>query len=208
MIRVVDYGVCNIGSILNMYRRLGVEAQAAATPADVEGAERIILPGIGAFDAGMRNLAERGFAAPLAHAALERRVPVLGICLGMQLLGTGSSEGELPGLSWLEARVRHFNEMAPAAVKGLKLPHIGWNFIEQARPHPLLEGVEEPPRFYFVHSYCMDSAPPDTLARSRYGGIAFTAMVARANIAGAQFHPEKSHRFGMRLLRNFAGWQP
>lgn len=208
LIHVVDYGVCNVGSILNMYRRIGIEAAVAITAQDIDRAERVILPGIGAFDSGMRNLQERGISAALDRAARERRVPVLGICLGMQLMASASTEGSLLGLGWVEGRVKHFSEIAPDGVDSLKVPHIGWNFIQRTRAHPVLEGLEEPARFYFVHSYCLDSDPADTLARSHYAGIAFTAMVARANIIGAQFHPEKSHRFGMRLLRNFAGWQP
>jgi glutamine amidotransferase len=208
LIYVVDYGVCNVGSILNMYRRLGVPAGVAATPEDIDRAERIILPGIGAFDSGMKNLESRGLIAALHRAALERRVPVLGICLGMQLMAAGSTEGALPGLGWIAARVRHFNEIANGANDGLKVPHIGWNFIEKVRPHPIFEGLDEPARFYFVHSYCVDCDELDTLARSRHAGIPFTAMLAKSNIVGAQFHPEKSHRFGMRLLSNYANWTP
>jgi glutamine amidotransferase len=208
VIGVVDYGVCNLGSILNMCRRLGIPAAPAASAADIDGAERLILPGVGAFDSGARNLEERGLVDALTRAAVERRVPVLGICLGMQLMARESSEGKRPGLGWIAARVRHFTELAGGKVEGLKLPHIGWNFIERARPHPVLEGLDEPPRFYFVHSYCVDCADAERLAVSRHGPIAFTAMLARGNLVGAQFHPEKSHRFGMRLIRNFAEWRP
>ena len=208
MIRVVDYGVCNLGSILNMCRRLGIPAAPATTAADIDGAERLILPGVGAFDSGARNLEERGLVDALTRAAVVRRVPILGICLGMQLMARSSSEGKRPGLAWIDARVRHFTELAGAAAVGLKFPHIGWNFIERVRPHPVLEGLDEPPRFYFVHSYCVDCSEAERLAASRHGPIVFTAMLARGNLVGAQFHPEKSHRFGMRLIRNFAEWRP
>jgi imidazole glycerol-phosphate synthase subunit HisH len=208
VIRVVDYGVCNLGSILNMCRRLGIEALAATSAEEIRSAQRIILPGVGAFDAGMRNLAERGLVESLQQAAIERQVPILGICLGMQLMAQSSSEGRLPGLGWTRAHVKHFKEIASVPTERLKFPHIGWNFLEFAGPHALLAGLTELPRFYFVHSYCVDSAEDETLARATYGGIRFAAMIARHNIVGVQFHPEKSHRFGMRLLSNFAGWRP
>lgn len=208
MIHVVDYGVCNVGSILNMYRRLGIPAAVASTAGDVDAAARIILPGVGTFDSGMQNLEQRGLLGALRRAALERRIPVLGICLGMQLMAAASSEGRLPGLAWIDAQVRHFGEIAPEPAPGLKFPHIGWNFIEAVRAHPVLAGLEEPPRFYFVHSYCVVCPAPARLARSRHGPLEFTAMLASGNLLGAQFHPEKSHRFGMRLLANFAAWRP
>ena len=208
MIHVVDYGVCNLGSILNMCRRLGIPAAAAASAAVIDGAERLVLPGVGAFDSGMRNLEQRGLRDALERAARERRIPVLGICLGMQLMAQGSSEGKEPGLGWIAARVRHFTELAAKPVPGLKFPHIGWNFVEIVRAHPVLAGLDDPARFYFVHSYCVDCGPGEQLARSRHGPIGFTAMLASANLVGAQFHPEKSHRFGMKLLANFAAWRP
>lgn len=208
MIHVVDYGVCNIGSILNMCRRIGVEAAVAASAADIERAERLILPGIGSFDAGVRNLAERDLIDALHRAVRERKVPTLGICLGMQLMAGASSEGALPGLGWIDAKVRHFTEIASSGQGGIKVPHIGWNFVQATRGHPVLEALEAPARFYFVHSYCVDTRAGDTLAVARYAGVPFTAMLARENIVGAQFHPEKSHRFGMRLIGNFAGWSP
>lgn len=208
MIHVVDYGVCNIGSILNMLRRLGLQAGVAGTAEQIDAAERLILPGVGAFDAGMRNLTERGLVEALHRAARERRVPILGICLGMQLMGSDSTEGSLPGLGWVDARVRHFTEIATVPTKGIKFPHIGWNFVDAVRPHRLLEGIEQPARFYFVHGYCVVTAESETLAYSSYAGIRFAAMLQGGNVVGAQFHPEKSHRFGMRLLSNFDKWHP
>lgn len=191
-----------------MCRRLGIPASVASTASDIDGAERLILPGVGAFDSGILNLEQRGLIGPLARAAVERRIPVLGICLGMQLMARASSEGKREGLGWIDAQVRHFNEISAGPVAGLKFPHIGWNFIETVRSHPVLAGLDVPPRFYFAHSYCVVCGDGERLARSRYGPITFTAMLASGNLLGAQFHPEKSHRFGMRLLGNFATWRP
>jgi glutamine amidotransferase len=201
LISVVDYGVANLGSMLNMLRKVGVEAERVGTPEGLKGASKIVLPGIGAFDHGMSALAERGLIEPLRKKALDERVPVLGVCLGMQMLGGGSEEGESNGLGLVEAKCQRFR---PAEGSGLKVPHMGWGQISPRRASPLLAGLGEQSRFYFVHSYhlvCDD--PEDVLAHSRYG-IDFVSVIERGNIFGVQFHPEKSHRFGMALLRNFA----
>lgn len=184
-----------------MLRKIGVPAVAASTPADIERAERLILPGVGAFDHGMAMLAEHGLVEALRQRVSRDGVPLLGICLGMQLLGRGSEEGTLPGLGLLEAHCVRFQS---SAEHPLKVPHMGWNELSFCRPSALFERRDETPRFYFVHSYhlmCADRH--DVLATTRYG-IDFTAMVQRDNVWGAQFHPEKSHRFGMALLGKFA----
>lgn len=203
MISVVDYGVGNLGSILNMFRKINVPAQLVTTPQDVLAADKLLLPGVGAFDVAMQELARRELIEPLKHQALQARIPILGICLGMQLLGHGSDEGKLPGLGLIDARCHLFRFPADSR---LKVPHMGWNLIYPERESPILAGLtEQQSRFYFVHSYrvvCAD--PQDSLAKTDYGGK-FTSMVQRGNVIGAQFHPEKSHRFGMQLLRNFAG---
>jgi glutamine amidotransferase len=201
MIAVVTYGVSNVGSMFNMLQRIGVPATAASTPAEIEKADKIILPGVGAFDHGMSTLVERGLAEPLKKRVLQDRVPILGVCLGMQLLGRGSEEGVLGGLGLVDGRsVRlHSNGEGP-----LKVPHMGWSVVAPSRESPLFNDLDARARFYFVHSYhlvCADST--DVLATARYG-VEFTAMVHRDNVWGAQFHPEKSHRYGMTLLRNFA----
>ena len=201
MISVIDYGVANLGSILNMLRKVGAEGELVSTPEEVAKAERIILPGVGAFDHGMTALTERGLVAPLRKKALDDRVPILGICLGMQLLGQGSEEGSLPGLGIIEARCERFRFEHAST---LKVPHMGWNALSPRRASPLLSGLDAHARFYFVHSYhivCAD--PADVLATATYG-VEFTAMVQQGQVCGAQFHPEKSHRFGMTLLGNFA----
>lgn len=201
MICVVDYGVANLGSMLNMLRKVGVEAERIDTPEGLVEARKVVLPGIGAFDHGMSALAQRGLIEPLRKKVLEDGVPILGVCLGMQLLGAGSEEGESSGLGLVAATCRRIR---PLEGSGLKVPHMGWSGISPRRCSSLLEGLDEQSRFYFVHSYhlvCDD--PEDILACSRYGSD-FVSVVERGNIFGVQFHPEKSHRFGMALLRNFA----
>jgi len=208
MIHIVDYGIGNLGAVANMYRRLGIEATIAQTPQALEAATRIILPGVGAFDTAMRAIESRGFRAVLDEKALRERVPVLGICLGMQLLTRGSEEGSCAGLGWIAGRTTSLAAM-PRSGEAPRLPHIGWNFVELRTGHPLARSLAEEPRFYFVHSYSVScERAEDVVGVCRYGGIEFCAVCAHGNVAGAQFHPEKSHRFGMQLLRNFAEWQP
>lgn len=201
MISVVDYGVANLGSMLNMLRKVGVQAERVSTPEQIEVAERIVLPGIGAFDNGMSALDERGLVDPLRRKVLVEGAPLLGVCLGMQMLGEASEEGSLRGLGLVAATCRRF---VPPAGSGLKVPHIGWSRITPSRDSALLSGIDDQSRFYFVHSYHVCCADPhDVLAVSNYGGQ-FVSAINRGNIFGVQFHPEKSHRFGMTVLRNFA----
>ena len=200
MITIVDYGMGNLGSIQNMFRRAGVTAHISGDPAVVSEAKKILLPGVGAFDTAMQRINDSGLRPVLDRKALEEKVPILGICLGMQLITRSSEEGGLPGLGWIAALTRRF----PASL-GLKVPHMGWNVVTPVRNSPLLEGLSEESRFYFVHSYRVDvENPEDSLLKTTYG-VTFDAAVNRGNIYGAQFHPEKSHRFGLRLLKNFAG---
>lgn len=200
MISVIDYGLGNLGSILNMLRKLGTQAQLVSTVDEVLQAEKIILPGVGAFDRGVSALIEGKLIDPIRQKVLEEKVPILGICLGMQLLGLSSEEGKLSGLGLLDAHCRRFSFDSDSS---LKIPHMGWNQILAQHDSPLMSDLDARSRFYFVHSYhlvCNDST--DVLALTKYG-IDFTAIVQRENIMGTQFHPEKSHRFGMALLNNF-----
>ena len=199
MISVVNYGVSNVGSMLNMLRKIGVPAQAASTAKEIEQAEKIILPGVGAFDNGMKALNEMGFTEPI-RSRVRAGVPLLGVCLGMQMLGRGSEEGRLPGLDLIGGRCVRFD---PASAADIRIPHMGWSEPRFLRPSPLSAGLENA-RFYFVHSYYfVCETIEDTLATARYG-VEFTAAIHRGNVWGVQFHPEKSHRFGMALLKNFA----
>jgi glutamine amidotransferase len=201
MMVVVDTGVANVGSIANMLKRIGAQALVSSRPPDIERATKLILPGVGAFDGGMRALRERGLIEVLNARALDARIPVLGLCLGMHILTRGSEEGELPGLGWLDARTVRFRFSVPAT--GLKVPHMGWNYVSACRTHPLLDGLGDEPRFYFVHSYHVECGDPALVLGQTSYGYSFPAAIARDNIMGVQFHPEKSHRFGMTILRNF-----
>jgi len=199
MITIVDYGMGNLGSIRNMFKRIGVAADVAGRVDAVARARKILLPGVGAFDSAMQRIADSGLRDVLDHKALQERVPILGICLGMQLLTRSSEEGRLPGLGWIQAATRRF-----PALPGLKVPHMGWNLVTPTRPSALTASLPEESRFYFVHSfYVQVDDARDSVLQAHYG-IDFDAAVAHDNIYGAQFHPEKSHRFGMQLLANFA----
>ena len=199
MITIVDYGMGNLGSVVNMLRRIGVGCEVSGDPSRIADASRILLPGVGAFDAAMERIDGGGIRKVLDHKALHEKVPVMGICLGMQLLTRGSEEGTSPGLGWIPADTRRF----PGNL-GVKIPHMGWNVATSTRPCPLTERLDGEIRFYFVHSYCVQTDEPhDTVLQTRYG-VDFASAVQRDNIMGCQFHPEKSHRFGMQLLRNFA----
>lgn len=203
MITIIDYGAGNLASIQNMLKKIGVSSKTSSNPAEVGEATKIILPGVGHFDHGMRELRKRGLVEPLNERALSARVPVLGICLGAQMLGRGSEEGgQEPGLGWIAADVKRFD--ASRMDSRLKVPHMGWSDVEAVKPSGLFEGMHPEPRFYFVHAYhlvCDDEA--DVLVTAAYG-YRFVAGVERGNIAGMQFHPEKSHKYGMRLLEAFA----
>lgn len=197
-ITIVDYGMGNIGSLRNMFRRIGCATELASTPEDLRRASKVLLPGVGAFDPAMERLEATGLGAAVRDRALVDGVPTMGICLGMQLLGHGSEEGERPGLSLIPARARRF----PASAG--KVPHMGWNVVTPASPSPLTAPLPPESRFYFVHSYYMRAEDPaDAILTCTYG-VTFDAALQRGNVFGAQFHPEKSHRFGMALLKAFA----
>ena len=199
MITIVDYGMGNLGSICNMFKRIGVAAEVTSDANHLAHATKILLPGVGAFDSAMQRINDSGLREVLDQKALHDRVPVLGICLGMQLLTRGSEEGKLPGLGWISATTRRF-----PSKPGLKVPHMGWNLVTPTRPSALTDDLPVESRFYFVHSFWVQAdEPADAVLRAHYG-IDFDAALSHGNFHGAQFHPEKSHRFGMKLLANFA----
>jgi glutamine amidotransferase len=197
---IVDCGIGNIKSVQRMFEAVEATAEIVSDPAAIGDVKRLVLPGVGAFDAGMTALGE-GWIAPLNRLALERRIPVLGICLGMQLLCRRSEEGTLPGLGWIAADVVEIDLNGQA---GLKLPHMGWSVVTPTGDTPLIPTNAGEQRFYHVHRYhavCDD--PTDVMCTTDYGSR-FTTGVRRGNIFGLQFHPEKSHRFGMDVMRRFA----
>ena len=202
MICVIDYGIGNLGSILNMLKRIGAPAMVSGDPSEICKADRLILPGVGAFDTGMRNLAERGLITVLEQRALGDRVPILGVCLGAQLLTERSQEGVLPGLGWIPGETVHF-DLDPADTR-LKIPHMGWSEVRATRAHPLFAGLDDEARFYFVHSYHLSCRDEENVLGVARHGYDFPAAIGAGNMLGVQFHPEKSHRYGMQLLRNFA----
>lgn len=199
MIIVVDYGIGNLGSIRNMLKRIGVPALVTSDLGRIATAEKLLLPGVGAFDNAMERINASELRQILDRKALVEKTPILGICLGMQLLTRGSEEGQLPGLGWIPAQTTRF-----PSLPGLKVPHMGWNVVQPSRPCVLTDGLPQESRFYFVHSFCVHvDDPADSILRTTYGAE-FDAAIHRGNIYGAQFHPEKSHKFGMQLLANFA----
>lgn len=202
MITIVDYGTSNLGSMTNMLRKIGQVSRIASTPDQLEDATKIILPGVGSFDAGMRKLAQSGMIPVLNRKVVDDRVPTLGVCLGMHLMTRGSEEGELPGLAWLPATTVRFDQVAEPT---LRVPHMGWNEVHASKDNVVTADMADETRFYFAHSYFVrPDHPSDILLEAQYGSSRFAAALARDNIVAGQFHPEKSHRYGMWLLKNFA----
>jgi imidazole glycerol-phosphate synthase subunit HisH len=200
MISIIDYGVVNIGSIKNMLKRIGAKVEVVTSEDQILTAEKIILPGVGAFDAGMTALQDLGFVKPLQQRVLMDQIPILGICLGMQLLGQGSEEGEQKGLCFVDGYCKKF-DFDQSIIKH-KIPHMGWNRLK-SKDSTLFDDLDDRSRFYFVHSYHMICREQSTILATSEYGIEFTAMIQEGNVYGTQFHPEKSHRYGMTLLNNF-----
>ena len=200
MIAIVNYGLGNLSSIANMIKRVGAEAEICNDPLKINHATKIILPGVGAFDHGMLGLQQGGWIEALNEAVFVKKIPILGICLGMQLMCKSSEEGKLPGLGWIDATVNHFN--IPTGSE-LKVPHMGWNTITSQKKNVLVDNQDKEQRFYFVHSYHVTCNDTRDILFTTHHGKDVVAAFTRDNIFGVQFHPEKSHRFGMALFQNF-----
>jgi len=198
MLVIIDYGVGNLASISNMFRRVGVQSLISGRPEDVANADKLLLPGVGAFDDVMRKFGESGLADVIERRVRHDGVPVLGICVGMQMLSEGSEEGQLPGLGWIAGRCERLPDLPEARV-----PHMGWNRVTRAKSSTLTDELPEDARFYFAHSYHVVCREAEDVLMTANHGKEIVAAVQKRNIFGVQFHPEKSHRFGMDLLRRF-----
>lgn len=200
MISIIDYGSGNLGSIQNMFKKIGYDSKIISSPSELNGSSKIILPGVGSFDTGMKNLIDGGWIEILNDLVLVQKIPVLGICLGMQLMCNSSEEGELNGLKWIDAEVKKFNFESTQ----IKIPHMGWNFCDSTKSSLLLDNHDIVRRFYFVHSYYVSCNSIDDILLQTSYGFNFTSAFEKSNIIGMQFHPEKSHKFGISILKKFA----
>ena len=201
MIHIIDYGMGNISSIQNMLKKVGAKSVITSNPNEIVSAEKIILPGVGSFDTGMKGLHDRGWTEVLNKKVLVEKIIVLGVCLGIQLMCRGSEEGNEKGLGWIDADVVRFKP--ENAIEKIRVPHMGWNSIEQKKNIGLLSMNEEQ-RFYFVHSYHLQNVNEKFVWAVTGYGYEFVSAVHHENFYGVQFHPEKSHRYGMEFFKNFA----
>ncbi|MCG3714143.1 imidazole glycerol phosphate synthase subunit HisH [Arcobacter lacus] len=197
MVTIIDYGMGNLGSIANMIKKVGHKSVITSDLEEIKKATMLILPGVGSFDNGMRNLAEFGMIEVLNQKVLLEKTPILGICLGMQLMTKSSEEGNLVGLGWIDAQTRKFESDT------LKIPHMGWNIIKHQKSSKLFDEMKSEKRFYFVHSYYVNCTYSEDILTTTTYTCDFVSAFERKNIVGAQFHPEKSHKFGMSLIKNF-----
>jgi glutamine amidotransferase len=198
---IIDYGMGNLGSILNMLKKIGAGAVVSSDISEIEKADKLILPGVGAFDSGMKNLTDHGLIPVLNDRVIKERTPLLGICLGMQLFTKRSEEGKLEGMGWFDAETVRFN--FDDEESKLKIPHMGWNYIKVEKENNLFKNTDGDSRFYFVHSYHVVCNQKDDILATTLYGYEFVSAINRDNIFGVQFHPEKSHKFGMKILKNF-----
>ena len=202
MITIIDYGLGNIRAFVNVYERLNIKTKIAHSAEDIKDATKIILPGVGAFDYAMSQLNASGMRDELEKQVLENKIPIMGICVGMQMLSKSSDEGKLPGLGWIDGEVKLFD--TTTIPYKTRLPHMGWNSIEPVNNCQLLSGFNPQSRFYFLHSYYFDCNCDENIISTTEYGITYASAVKKDNIYGIQFHPEKSHSNGTQLLHNFA----
>jgi len=202
MITIIDYGLGNVLAFANVYSRLNIPFAVAKSSNDLINATKLILPGVGAFDHAMQELNQSGMRMMVEKLVINSGIPVLGICVGMQMLAKSSNEGTLPGLGWIDGEVKKFDiSLMP---RGANLPHMGWNDVKPVVDGGLFKNLGQDARFYFLHSYYFEChQQSDVLALTDYGGQ-FSCAVNRDNVYGVQFHPEKSHHFGSQLLKNFS----
>jgi imidazole glycerol-phosphate synthase subunit HisH len=202
MITILDYGLGNIRAFANVYKRLNVETKIARLASDLDDASKLILPGVGSFDHAMTLLNNSGMREHLDEKVLSNKIPVMGICLGMQIMAKSSDEGKMSGLDWIDGNVRLFDaETIPYATR---LPHMGWNSIKPHADNKILKNLSSNSRFYFLHSYYFSCEKDENILTTSEYGISFASAVCNENIYGIQFHPEKSHSSGIQLLKNFA----
>ncbi|MCI1733399.1 MAG: imidazole glycerol phosphate synthase subunit HisH [Bacteroidales bacterium] len=201
MIRIINYGLGNIDAFINIYKRLNIDVAIASVADDLNDADKLILPGVGAFDAAMICLNNSGMRKRLDYLVKERHIPIVGICVGMQIMANKSEEGTLDGLGWIDAEVKKFSKID--ACEGLQIPHMGWNSVE-CNNDPIFSFLPSNPRFYFLHSFYFSCFCKDNVIATSTYGLEFTSAARNGNIYGLQFHPEKSHGNGIQILKNFA----
>lgn len=202
MITIVNYGSGNIEAISNIYKRANIEYHVAESPEELENAEKLILPGVGAFDRTMQQLIDSGLKSKLDELVLTKKIPVLGICVGMQIMANSSEEGELKGLGWIDGEVKKFD--ISTFTHKPHVPHMGWNSIKPQKKNNLLKNIDEEQGFYFLHTYYFSCNQPENILAETTYGTSFTSAVCNNNVYGTQFHPEKGHHNGVQLLKNFA----